>query len=1091
MPATSFPFEILLEQMADAVYVLDPQTSNVVWGNRAAWESLGLTQDEVLHNSVLSLQKDVTGLPQWSEIAAVIRSQPCFTFVGRHRHADGHELDVEVNTTVFHSAGQEYFLSIARDISRRLALDTEFKQRDKQLSFALNEASDGLWDWEVLSGEVFFSPRLKRMLGYGPDEMVGRIDTWKNNVHPDDLQAVIATLNEHMAGRVGRYDTEYRLRNRNGDYLWVHDRGRVSDRDAQGAPLRVVGMVHDITERKVAEQKTERLRAYQELVFRLSSSFIKLPLDQIDGAINDALGDIGRFFAVDRGYVISYDVVNGTASNTHEWCAEGISPEIDNLQALPFELFMGLVEENLRGQAFVVDRVSDLPPGYVKSLLEAENTRSLVTLPLMRHGQCVGCVGFDSVHAERRFGEDEMGLLGLFAGLLSNLEERRLADEVLRQQQQSLQLILDAAPIGIWLQDGKGRVTFANKAFCQAIGVSEAQFLAVPHYAELIHKDFRDQCLVSDAKALASETVQNTHERLPFVDGQIHDLHVIKAVRRDEAGKPLALLGLSIDISEQLRQEQVLRDSEYRFRNLLENVDSIAVQGYGPDRRVIFWNAASEKFYGYTREEALGRTLDELIIPEAMRATVISDVARCFAGESGILPGELTLHRKDGSLITVYSSHVRENLADTQEMYCIDIDVSERKRAEAELDRYRSHLEALVEERTAALTIAKETAEAASRAKTSFLANMSHELRTPMNAIMGMTNIALRRTEEARLCDPLRKIDQAAHHLMGVINDILDISKIEAERLTLEDTDFQLAQLLEKVDALAGYKARDKNLQLNFNLAPGLALRQFSGDPLRLQQIFLNLLTNAIKFTAEGAIEVRGQTLCEKDDGIWLRFEVADTGMGIDETVQKRLFLAFEQADNSMTRKYGGTGLGLAISKRLVNMMGGEIGVESSPGQGCVFWFTVQLGKAKADEKIPLHFEPANAESTLRTRFAGRRILVVEDEPINVEVMFSLLDEVKMIVDVARDGVEAVQMAREQVYALILMDVQMPNLNGLDATRVIRQDSLNGGTPILALTANAFEEDRQACLNAGMNDHVGKPVEPQHLFEAIVHWLSR
>ena len=242
--------------MADAVYLIDPADSRILWGNRPAWEMLGLEPDDVLHHSVLSLQKDVTGLPQWSDIAAAIRAaSPAFTFVGRHRHTAGHEVAVEVNTTVLHEGGREYFLSVARDVSKRLALEGELRRRERQLSFALNEAADGLWDWDIGKGELFFSPQLKRMLGYGPDEMVPVLATWRENIHPEDEPRVTALLQDHLEGRQVRFEAEYRLRNRNGVYLWVHDIGRVCDRDAEGRPTRAVGMVQDITARKQLEER--------------------------------------------------------------------------------------------------------------------------------------------------------------------------------------------------------------------------------------------------------------------------------------------------------------------------------------------------------------------------------------------------------------------------------------------------------------------------------------------------------------------------------------------------------------------------------------------------------------------------------------------------------------------------------------------------------------------------------------------------------------------------------------------------------------------------------------------------------------------
>lgn len=255
----------LFDQLADAVYLLDPETSTVLWANRAAWAVLGLTREEVLDHSVLSLQKDVRGLPQWTAIAAAIRQQTPYVFVGRHRHRDGHEVPVEVVTTTFMQDGREYFLSVARDVTRRLELEAELQRREPALWFALNEAADGLWDWTLADDSLFFSPQLQRMLGYGPDEMPPRLETWTSNIHPDDSAQVKRALHDHLEGRRHRYMAEYRLRNRNGHYLWVHDSGRVSHRDAAGRPTRVVGMVHDITEQKMLQFKLEDLAANDTL----------------------------------------------------------------------------------------------------------------------------------------------------------------------------------------------------------------------------------------------------------------------------------------------------------------------------------------------------------------------------------------------------------------------------------------------------------------------------------------------------------------------------------------------------------------------------------------------------------------------------------------------------------------------------------------------------------------------------------------------------------------------------------------------------------------------------------------------------------
>lgn len=305
--------EQLFEQLGDAVYLIDPDTSNIVWCNRKAWESLGLTAEDVLNHSVLSLQKDVVGMPQWSEIAAVIRQSQSYLFVGRHRHQAGHEVAVEVLTTAFELDGQPYFLSVARDITSRVATEGSDQIREKQLWFALNEASDGLWDWNVTDSSLYFSPQLKRMLGYGPEEMAPVLDTWAQAVHPDDVPNVMAVLNEHLQGKRTRYEAEYRLRNRNGHYIWVSDRGRVCERDDQGQPLRVVGMVHDISEHKQLQSRLQTQASLDALSGlpnrRQGERFLKAQLDfcrrlglplgvcflDIDHFkhVNDALGHAG------------------------------------------------------------------------------------------------------------------------------------------------------------------------------------------------------------------------------------------------------------------------------------------------------------------------------------------------------------------------------------------------------------------------------------------------------------------------------------------------------------------------------------------------------------------------------------------------------------------------------------------------------------------------------------------------------------------------------------------------------------------------------------------------------------------------------
>ncbi len=387
------------------------------------------------------------------------------------------------------------------------------------------------------------------------------------------------------------------------------------------------------------------------------------------------------------------------------------------------------------------------------------------------------------------------------------------------------------------------------------------------------------------------------------------------------------------------------------------------------------------------------------------------------------------------------------------------------------------------------LKVAQEAAEAASQAKQDFLANMSHEIRTPMNAIIGFSNLALKTGLDDKQRDYVRKIQQSGTHLLGIINDILDFSKIEAGKLSVEQTDFELAKVMENVANLVAEKATSKGLELVFAVKEGTP-NFLIGDPLRLGQILVNYANNAVKFTERGEITISAQVEEEREKDVLVRFAVRDTGIGLTAEQIGKLFQSFQQADTSTSRKYGGTGLGLAISKKLANLMGGDVGVESDYGEGSSFWFTARLGKGVAGASAEAEDEKQALLLTSLESLRGAMVLLVEDNEFNQEIARELLAEVGFEVDIAGDGLKALEMIGRRSYDVVLMDMQMPVMDGVTATMEIRKQVAFRELPIIAMTANVMAADIQKCVDAGMNDHVAKPIDPEELFGKLVKWVK-
>jgi len=642
--------------------------------------------------------------------------------------------------------------------------------------------------------------------------------------------------------------------------------------------------------------------------------------------------------------------------------------------------------------------------------------------------------------------QDEIGqLISNFNVLLRSLAE---GQHLLHESEQHYRTLADGGTALIWTSGTDKLCNYFNQPWLRFTGRTLEQELG-NGWAEGVHPDHIDRCLAIYTSHFDRREPFEMEYRLRHADGSYRWIQDMGNPRYDSNGEFIGYIGFCYDIDEKRRVQQTLA----RFFELSINLHLIARF----DGTILKTNDSWQRVLGYAPDELTGKLFTDFIHPEDIETTR-AEVGRLVQGQTTFEFESRYRHKEDGYRLLLWSA-----TADTEEqlVYAAANDITAARRAET-----------------------------ANLAKSRFLANMSHELRTPMNAIIGMIALSRRRMNDPQGLDQLGKASKAADHLVAVINDILDISKIEAGRMLLVQKAFHLGELLTGLVDMVAPRVAEKQLQFDVDLPEALAHQPLIGDPLRLNQVLLNLAGNAVKFTERGTVAIRVRKMEERLGSLHLRFEVSDTGVGIPAEAQTRLFEAFEQADNSMTRKYGGTGLGLVISRHLVRMMDGTIGLDSQPGQGTTVWFTVWI---KAGEEGPL--PPADAPSThvedlLRRGHAGARVLLADDEPINREVSVGLLEAVGLLVDVATDGVEALALARANRYAVILMDMQMPRMNGLEATQAIRDDSLSRETPILAMTANASEEDRQSCFAVGMNDHIAKPFKPAQLYATLLAWLN-
>ncbi|WP_408949833.1 PAS domain-containing protein [Lysobacter sp. Hz 25] len=938
------------------------------------------------------------------------------------------------------------------DLTPRKEAERELHRVSERLQVATQAAGIGIWDWDVARNEMVYDDAMYRLYGVDRADFKAGYDAWQQMLHPEDAERMEHAVQAALRGE-SEYKGEFRIVRPDGSLRFLQAYGRTS-RDAEGNPLRMVGVNYDITERKLAEEELRRHR--------------------------------------------------------------------DHLEEL------------------VAERTDEL-----------------------------------AVMTER------------------------------------LQIATRAADIGIWDWNlAEDELTWDDAMF-RLYGIRSEDFSGIESWRKALHPADAERLERALDAAFRGEREYSEEFRVIWPDGSVHHLYATGRTSRDADGNPLRMVGVNYDISERKTSEEALLLTEARLDQALSLTRAghwvVTLDGSdhytSSERTAALFGDLPNPQWRYSL--AAWRACIEAVSPEIAAATA-EKFAQACAGDIPVYDATYPYRRPcDGRIVWLHNLGVvvRDKLDRPPELYGVCQDVTEVVEAKRELEQ------------------AKAYAEKASKAKSEFLANMSHEIRTPMNAILGMSHLALKGSADPQQRDYLGKIQRAGQHLLSVINDILDISKVEAGKLSIEHSRFTLSQLIDDVANVVGERAAAKGLSLAFDVAPDTP-HDLVGDKLRLGQVLINYASNAIKFTEQGGVRVSVKVLERRAQGLVLRFAVQDTGVGLGREQIARIFEAFQQGDSSTTRRYGGTGLGLAICKNLAQMMGGEVGVDSEPGRGSTFWFTATVGtsqlQARADSLNPdlrgsrilvaeppgrkpdglcvaltgLGFIVASADAgdvvdafwesveserpfdavvldldtpgldgfavaerigslvgghrqhvafaiprerddciqraledgihiltkpieasdlldalagmlgAARTQtspqamdprdveaFKGARVLVAEDNEFNQEVARGILGDAGLTVDVAGDGAAALRMVQACRYDLILMDMQMPVMDGITATREIRRLIPKPATPIVAMTANAMQEDRERCFEAGMNDFVTKPIDPDRLLAVLARWI--
>ncbi|CAK0775388.1 two-component system, sensor histidine kinase and response regulator [Gammaproteobacteria bacterium] len=1151
-------YRTLIQTTPDGFWLVSSQNGLLVDVNPAYCGMSGYAREELLNQPVTLVEAEYDEANTTRNIQAILRGE-ALRFETRHRHKDGHLINVEISAQYLDARGG-MIVTFIRDITARKRAELALLEQQENLNEAQHIAHMGSWELDLINNKLSWSAEIYRIFEIDPAQFKASYETFLGRIHPDDRDQVNVAFTTSVEQRTP-YEIVHRLLMADGRIKYVQERGETLY-DEQGKGVRSMGTVQDITERVKAEtalhQSEERL------------------------AVATKAGIIG---------IWDWDVVH----NQLVW-----DEAMYRLYGIRAEDFGGAYEA-WSSAIHPEDR------GRVEDEIQAALRREREYAPEFRILWRDGSIHYLKAASHTEF--DERGKPLRMIGINYDLTEQKQAEIKLREGNQLLNSIIDNIPNMIFLKRASDlRFELFNRAGEVLLGYTRTDLIGYNDY-DFFPKEEADFFTEKDRATLAQDGVVDIAEEPIETPYGTRILHTKKLAIRDEQGRPQHLLGISEDITERKQAEQRIA-ALLELNNKIISQSTLGIALYKASGEGLIYNETAARIIGSTPEIEIKRNFHQI---DSWKKFGLLDAAQRALDTGDIQHMESHMVTSYGRNLWLSIDFIRLSSGAEVHLFLIFNDVSPFRLAEQ------------------ALLKAKEDADQANRAKSEFLANMSHEIRTPMNAIIGLSDLALSDSDiTPKLRNYLSKIYTSSQALLSIINDILDYSKVEAGRLELDQTEMRLDNLLENVSDLFNVRAEEKGIELVLEIAPNIPERLL-GDPLRLGQVMNNLVGNAVKFTEHGEIAIKVESLALEGEVSTLRFSVRDTGIGMSQEQSARLFQAFTQADNSITRRFGGTGLGLTISQKLVEKMGGEITVASEEGKGSTFSFTLRLpvsnlarierspaelkgmrvlvvddldisrialrellnawgfqvseaasgaealalirqyanqpelafelvlldwkmpemsglevtrhirksAQNKVIAKLPViimvsayskeqllreaqgisldavlnkpvtssglfdtimnlqggrshhHVSPSGTDTKERAApIRDARILLVEDNETNQLVATDMLERFGLHVTVAGNGQEALDKLAQTDFNAVLMDLQMPVMDGFEATRRIRRDTRWNALPVIAMTAAVMADDRAACVKVGMNDHIAKPIQPQELVHTLLKWVA-